>query len=495
MAAGKRVTSHSGLGELYWDRLDNAAKLVPAVSDARGTNVFRVSAVLNEEVDPALLQSALERALKILPAFAVKLHHGLFWYYFDVNRETPRVREEYLYPCSPIWRTQERGFLFRVTYYHRRVNFEVFHALTDGMGAIRFLVLLILCYFNLSSPDDMPSEYIRTYCEGIARDYDEDSFSKYMPSDIGKNKSQTEPDAFHIQGYKYDDTRLNVLCMLLPVDRMLELAHEMDSTLSEYLAALLIYSIYSTSYRRSKQKKPIVVSLPVNLRSMFSSTTMRNFFGHINISVTPHDNMTFEDILAVVKERFKASLTRENFERQIAQNVAIERITAVKLVPIWLKDFIMRRFFAKAEKKYTITFSNLGAVKLPDAVAGRLRRFEMLLGASRTHPKKVSVCSYKNELALSFSSTIDDNELERCFVKLLVDRGVDISISSNETPEPQKPQKKQRERRKSARGRDNTGQTADNAAVNTANSDITSPDTTAPDPTKSESADDVGKGE
>ena len=164
--------------------------------------------------------------------------------------------------------------------------------------------------------------------------------------------------------------------------------------------------------------------------------------------------MSFEDILALVKERFKASLTRENLERQIAQNVAIERITAVKLVPIWLKDFIMRRFFAKAEKKYTITFSNLGAVKLPDAISSRVRRFEMLLGASRTHPKKVSVCSYKNELALSFSSTIDDNQLERCFVKFLVDRGVEISISSNETPEPhkppkQKPRSEKRERRKS----------------------------------------------
>ena len=454
MAAGKRGTSHSGLGELYWDRLDNAAKLVPAVSDTRGTNVFRVSAVLLDEIDPELLQSALERALKILPAFAVKLHHGLFWYYLDVNRETPRVREEYLYPCSPIWRTQERGFLFRVTYYHRRVNFEVFHALTDGMGALQFLILLLLCYFNLSYPGEPSSEYIRGWCEEIARDYDEDSFSKHMPSGIDKSKSIPEPDAYHIQGYKYDDTRLNVLCLLLPVDRMLELAHENSSTLSEYLASLLIYSIYESSYRRSRLKKPIAVSLPVNLRQMFSSTTMRNFFGHINISVTPTENMRFEDILALVKERFKASLNRENFERQIAQNVAIERITAVKLVPIWLKDFIMRRFFSKAEKKYTITFSNLGAVKLPDAISSRVRRFEMLLGASRTHPKKVSVCSYKNELALSFSSTIDDNQLERCFVKFLVDRGVDISISSNETPEPhkppkQKPRSEKRERRKS----------------------------------------------
>ena len=70
---------HSGLGDNYWERLDNAAKIVPAVSDSRGSNVFRVSAVLTDEVDPELLEKALARALKLVPAFAVKLHRGLFW--------------------------------------------------------------------------------------------------------------------------------------------------------------------------------------------------------------------------------------------------------------------------------------------------------------------------------------------------------------------------------------------------------------------------------
>lgn len=49
---------HSGLGDNYWERLDNAAKIVPAVSDSRGSNVFRVSAVLTDEVDPELLEKA-----------------------------------------------------------------------------------------------------------------------------------------------------------------------------------------------------------------------------------------------------------------------------------------------------------------------------------------------------------------------------------------------------------------------------------------------------
>ncbi|MCI8388660.1 MAG: hypothetical protein HFE63_09370 [Clostridiales bacterium] len=442
-AKGKR-SSHSGINEYYWGRLDNAAKLVPAVSDTRGTNVFRVSAILRDEVRPDILQKALERALKLLPAFAVKLHHGLFWYYFDANREIPRVREEHRYPCSPILGAHENGFLFRVTYYHKRINLEVFHALSDGMGTTQFLHLILFCYFNLLDDAEMTSEFIRSYCERIARDFDEDSFARNSEiadntrSDSVVSKPEKESDAFHIQGYSYDGTRLNVLCALMPTDKLLALAHDSSSTMSEYMCALIIYSIINTSYRHSKHNRPIAVSLPVNLRGMFGSTTMRNFFGHVNIAVTPKDEMTFDDVLGEVKERFKACLTRGYFERQIADNVRIEKIPPVKFVPIWIKDLIMRYFFSRAEKKYTITFSNLGRMQLPEAIAGKLRRFEMLLGASRTHPKKISMCSYNNELALSFSSTIDDNSLERFMIMQLVERGIDVSIVSNETPEPEK---------------------------------------------------------
>lgn len=448
MSKNPKRGSHSGLNAEYWDRLDNAAKLVPAVSDTRGTNVFRVTAVLRDEVSPDILQKALERALKILPAFAVKLHHGLFWYYLDANQEIPRVREEDKYPCSPIWGAGENGFLFRLVYFHKRISLEVFHALSDGMGAMSFLQLVLFCYFNLLDGDEMPAEYIREYCDRVARDFDEDSFSENSEAPPSAGKAEKEPEAFHIQGYKYDDTRLNALCALAPTDKLLELAHECGATLSEYMCALTIYSIMNTSYRRSLWNRPIVVSLPVNLRGMFGSTTMRNFFGHVNIGVTPHKGMTFDELLTEVKERFKALLNRDSLERQIAGNVRIEKIPPVKFVPIWIKDMIMRFFFRRAEKRYTITLSNLGRIRVPDSVASKLRRFEMLLGGSRTHPKKISMCSYENELAICFSSTIDENSLERFFIRQLTERGVEVIISSNETPEPEKPPKEKKPKEK-----------------------------------------------
>ena len=51
-----------------WMRLDNAAKLYPAVRTKNWSNVFRLSATLTELIDPAFLQSALESTIKRFPS-------------------------------------------------------------------------------------------------------------------------------------------------------------------------------------------------------------------------------------------------------------------------------------------------------------------------------------------------------------------------------------------------------------------------------------------
>ena len=431
---------HSGIDETYWNGLDNTAKLFPSVTPTRSPNVIRLCAVLFDEVDPAALQTALEKALAIMPAFALKLNRGLFWYYFDVNNERPIVTMEHTYPCAPIYRAGERGFLFRVTYYHKRINLEMYHALADGMGAVSFMRVLVYCYFNVISGSEVPEEDIRRESDEAARDFGEDSFvinSEECSSESG-TKAVREPEAYRLGGFQYDGTRLGVTSAYIPTSALLELAREQGATLSEYVTALLIFSVFNTSYRRSLGKRPITISLPVNLRGMFASNTLRNFFGHMNVGVLPERGASFEDILAAVKERFSKCLTREYFERQIASHVKIERIPGVKFVPIWLKNLIMRGFYKSSEKRHTLTFSNLGKITLPPVIADRVERFEAYIGGSETHVKKTSLCSYGDSLTLSFSSTVDDNSLEQFLLSYLSRKGVPITVSSNETAPPPK---------------------------------------------------------
>ena len=139
--------------EIKWDKLDNTAHLFPVIAGEGMSNVYRISVVLKEEIQKELLQQALERVLPWFDVFRVRMRYGVFWYYFETNQKpAPEVKEEYRYPCQFISPNRNRNYLFRVNFYKNRINLEVFHVLTDGMGGITFLKELTYQYLRLAHP-------------------------------------------------------------------------------------------------------------------------------------------------------------------------------------------------------------------------------------------------------------------------------------------------------------------------------------------------------
>ena len=143
--ANKKEASKKSAG---WYRLDNAAIIYPSIQSARITTMFRFAATLTEAVDPAALQNALVRIIDRFPYYRVRLSRGLFWYYLEHNPNIPRVEKDVKYPCGRLSTIANRGFLFRVRYYHRRIAVEFCHVLTDGTGAVTFLKALVYEYLK-----------------------------------------------------------------------------------------------------------------------------------------------------------------------------------------------------------------------------------------------------------------------------------------------------------------------------------------------------------
>lgn len=139
--------------EIRWERLDNTAHLFPAIAEESMSNVYRISVTLSELVEPDILQQALDIVLPKFDGFNLRLRRGVFWYYFEENgKPAPRVKEETNYPCRYIRPNKNNSYLFHVSYYKYRINLEVFHVLTDGMGAINFLKELTYQYLRLCHP-------------------------------------------------------------------------------------------------------------------------------------------------------------------------------------------------------------------------------------------------------------------------------------------------------------------------------------------------------
>ena len=148
----------------YWRSLDNAAKLFSAASSPKDTRVFRFYCELKEEVKEEILQEALNQTIQKYPVFLSVMRKGLFWHYLEKSELRPVVREEYKEPCSSLYVRDKKTLLFEVTYYKKRINFEVFHALTDGTGATEFLRELVKNYLYLIHEEDLePVELSNQY--------------------------------------------------------------------------------------------------------------------------------------------------------------------------------------------------------------------------------------------------------------------------------------------------------------------------------------------
>lgn len=85
--------------KIHWRKLDNAAKIFPAVSNRRDTRVFRFYCECKEPVESTALQEALDKTIDQYPLFQTVLRKGLFWFYMEKSSLRPQVAEESDPPC------------------------------------------------------------------------------------------------------------------------------------------------------------------------------------------------------------------------------------------------------------------------------------------------------------------------------------------------------------------------------------------------------------
>lgn len=134
-----------GSGE--WMKLDNAAKIYPAITGSELTGVFRISVHLTSPVILPALFEASEETSKVFPFFSVELCKGFSGITSNTTEER-RVLADKGPRCQPFPRTMNGELLYRILVRDNTVSVEFFHIVTDGGGAIFFLKTLLNNYFR-----------------------------------------------------------------------------------------------------------------------------------------------------------------------------------------------------------------------------------------------------------------------------------------------------------------------------------------------------------
>lgn len=418
----------------YWRSLDNAAKLFSAASSPKDTRVFRFYCELKEEVKEEILQEALNQTIQKYPVFLSVMRKGLFWHYLEKSELRPVVREEYKEPCSSLYVRDKKTLLFEVTYYEKRINFEVFHALTDGTGATEFLRELVKNYLYLIHEEDLePVELSNQYL--TVKDQEDDSFSRYYDPDFPRKKKK-KIRAVQIKkgGKGYEELQINEASM--SVKELLGIAREKKVSMSVLLTAAFICAIHE-EMSRMQEKKPVILMVPVNLRKIFPSDSMLNFFGYIEPGYQFGGGKdSFEDVLEAVKLYFQENLSKEHMAGRMNELIAIEKHKILKWAPLELKNRCIRAGAKMAEQEVTAVLSNMSVVKMPEDYAQYIEKFGVYTSTNRT---ELCICSFQDTLSLGFTSRYDSTNIQRNFYRILKELGASVKAAEPDFPEDARP--------------------------------------------------------
>lgn len=418
-----------------WYKLDNAAKIYPPTEARYNSNVFRISVTLDKPIDKDFLQKAASNIISRFPYYKVRLRKGLFWYYLENNKKEIFVHEDIKYPCGYMNRDRNNSYLIKIFYYKNRIAVEFFHALTDGTGGLIFLKSLLGEYFRILEIDFSPDADI--FVPSDLPDDEEaiDAFKMFYNSEIPRQ--ETDSRAFNYKDKMISSDDSLVISGQIPLVDIKKACKKYNVTITEFLVATyldVLQTIQEETVKNRKKFKPIRISVPVNMRKIYGSKTMRNFALFVLIGIdTRLGHYEFEEILEQVHYTMKLEINTKSLSRQISRNVAGERNVFIRIAPlIFKKPFMKILSSIYGDNSYSATLSNLGAVKFPKEIEKHIERMDFILPPNITNRTAGAVVSIGEYIYINFSRFLIKPNVEELFFTSLVKEGIHVKISGNE---------------------------------------------------------------
>ena len=412
---------------LSWRRLDNYAKLFPLASTKDYKTVFRISVVLNDSIEKIILEKAVKIALNKFKFFKVRLRKGIFWYYLETNNKSPIITEEREYPCKFIDLPLNNDYLFRVTYFDCKINLEIFHCLTDGNGALDFLKEITYNYIEM--------RYLKNASTSRAKERQikytsEDSYIKNYDKNIKAKRNSKR--AYNLKGKLLPPGVVSVTHEYMSASKVREIAKLNNASITQYLAACLIYSIHEVGVKPEKSKKEVRIQIPVNLKKYFHSKTSSNFFSYIDVNVDTNKDNNFNSILNKVKQEFTDKLTTEELLKTISVNLRLSNNYILRIVPLLLKKIVVSIVHKEYRRYNTTTLSNIGRIGIMKEYKPYIDKFLLLIAPEDIEKIKCTICAYEDIMVFSFASVLEDKKVENKFKEILESFGIQVELDGNE---------------------------------------------------------------
>ncbi|GAB7088807.1 hypothetical protein [Marinifilum fragile] len=421
--------------ETFWSPLDNAAKIFPAIRNKEHTTVMRLSAVLTESIVISSLLNAIKKAEVRFHYFKVQLRKGFFWYYLEQVEGSVKVMPDDTLPCRAFYKNKENKLLLRVLVFKNKISVELSHILTDGHGLFIFLKSILIYYFNERGL--ISNKQIDHF---FTTDFDkeeiEDAYRRYFKENIPTITRQTK--AFHLPFHLRSKPRFDVLFAILSIKEIQQKIQEKDVSITEYLVAvylLVLQDIYFEHKGKgiSPRNNIARIQVPINLRKIYPSKTMRNF----SLFVMPEIDFrlgkySFEEILKIVYHKMKVETDEKLINKIISRNVGSEKKILLRGIPLWLKSLVLHiKYYSEGANQYSGVVTNLGKVELPPSISNKVNFFAVTPPPPNKKLKlNCGVIGYDNKLVLSFGNISKSKDFEQKFLHFLSQQGINVKLKN-----------------------------------------------------------------
>jgi len=416
-----------------WYKLDLSAIVYPTLQRRDFSSVYRISALLKEEIRPDVLQKAVDMVLPRFPTYKAAIRTGLFWRYLEPNnRPGPFVQPDIKNPCMPMPFKANNRYLVRVYYHKNRISFEAHHSLGDGTGGMCVMQTIVAQYLRLLGHEVQNEGFVLDINEKPDPGELEDAYMKYANSKVcpprGKEKT------YRIRGTKEPFYTLNIIDGIMSTAQVAEVAKKYHVTITEYFNAVLLYALLQKQQNDFHiSLRPVKIAMPVNLRRFFPSKTLRNFITMIYPGIDPRlGEYTFEEIALQVHHYMQYYINEKFLRGDITTNAATQRNLFIRVVPLFIKDYVVRSFYAMVQDKNSSAgLTNMGALHVPAGMKEHIERFDIYMGQPFSRRTNCAIISFGDVLTINFASSIAEADVEKYFFTKLVQDGIHVKIESN----------------------------------------------------------------
>ena len=416
-----------------WYPLDLSAIVYPTLQRRDFSSVYRLSVLLKEDILPKVLQKAVDMTLPRFPTYKVAMRKGLFWRFLEPNnRPGPFVQDDVRNFCMPMPFKTNNRYLIRIYYHGRRISLEAHHSLGDGTGGMHLLHTITANYLRLLG-HHIPNKYfVLDIHEEPHSEELEDAYMRYSNAKVRPPRPMEK--AYRIRGTKEPFYTFHVIDGIMSVKDVMQVASAYHCTITEYLNAVLLYALLQKQQQdKPFKERPVKIAMPVNLRRFFPSRTLRNFITMIYPSVDPRlGDYTFEEIIKQVHHYMRYYINEKFLRGDITTNAATQRNPFIRVVPLFIKDFVVKNFYSRVQDKNSSAgLTNMGSLKVPEEMIPFIERFDIYMGIPFSSRTNCAIISFEDVLTINFGSCIHESDVERFFFSKLVEDGIPVTIESN----------------------------------------------------------------